>query len=223
MSFRLPRLPMSQPPWSDMQMWWQEVVEAIEQQEGVQDQALADIQTALTNAGIAIGLANSGIALTQAITAANAAPPPSGGTGGGTSASSNALASFNTATHAVVSPVLTVTAGAAGTVTLTASNLAVTTAAELPVGTYPVLGKWQWDSTGADVWVDVGIEDVGGVAAEVESFGGGYFGVNPGSLDSNEAKTGLTPATVHKFRFMARNQSGTRTMYLTGTVSGVGS
>jgi hypothetical protein len=69
----LPRLPQQQPEWPQMQVWWQQVVEAIEAQEGKQDSliaglaavvadmatAQADIITALDQAGIALGTANA--------------------------------------------------------------------------------------------------------------------------------------------------------------------
>ncbi len=215
MSFRLPRMPATQPDWQRFQIWWQEVVEAIEAQEDTQDQALADIQASLA-------LANSSLALIQSIIAANATPSMGGGSGGGTAASDNTLAAFNSASHAAISDELTVVAGAGGVVTLTADSLAVSTAAAAPAGPFKVYGKWQWDSTGGGVWVDVGTEDASSPDAEVENFGG-FYGVTAGSLTSSEAKTGLVALSSHKFRFLARNDSGVRTMYLSGTVSAVGS
>lgn len=64
--FRLPRLPRDFPiagpdgkPSQQFQRWWQNVVTTVEAQEAIQDQALIDIQTALTNAGIALDNANA--------------------------------------------------------------------------------------------------------------------------------------------------------------------
>ena len=194
-----------------MQVWWQQVVEAIEAQEGAQDTALAALQLAAANA-----------ALTQALVAAASTPPAGGGSGGGTSASSTYFTSFNSTSPAPVSDVLTATAGSSGTVTLKADNLAISTAPVGPAGSFPVYGKWQWDSTGAGVWVDVGTEDINADTVLVTEVSG-YYSVESGILLSTETKTGLTPASSHKFRFVARNSAGTRTMYLTGTISAVGS
>ncbi len=229
MAFQIPPLPAGQPiadkngqPTLAFSVYWQQLIAALENQEAIQDQALADIQTALTNAGIALAVANSGLALTQAITESGSNPPPPP-SGGGTSDSDVSLASFGSAIHAVVSDELSVTAGAGGIVTLTANGLAVTTEADAPDGVFSVYGKWQWDSTGGGVWVDVGTEDASSPDAEVVDFGGGVYGIDAGSLTVNESKTGLVAASVHKFRFMARNATGGRAMYLSGVVSGVGS
>jgi hypothetical protein len=46
-------------PTMQFQIFWQQTIEAIEAQEAIQDQALADIQTALTNAGIALATAQA--------------------------------------------------------------------------------------------------------------------------------------------------------------------
>lgn len=66
MAFRLPRLPETieivepnRRPSFKFQRWWQSIVSKLETQEGIQDQALIDIQTALTNAGIALDTANA--------------------------------------------------------------------------------------------------------------------------------------------------------------------
>lgn len=66
MAFRLPRLPRDAQitdkdgrPSLTFQRWWQSTIEKIEAQEAIQDQALIDIQTALTNAGIALDSANA--------------------------------------------------------------------------------------------------------------------------------------------------------------------
>ena len=66
MSLKLPRLPQSQPEWGAFQVWWQQVVEVIEAQETIQDDliqgladAVADIATALSNAGIALDTATA--------------------------------------------------------------------------------------------------------------------------------------------------------------------
>ena len=49
MAFTLPRLPQTEPSWQQMQIWWQEVVEAIEGQEGTQDQLITDLAAAVAD------------------------------------------------------------------------------------------------------------------------------------------------------------------------------
>lgn len=81
MSFRLPRLPQTEPTYQQWQIWWQQVVEAIEAQEGGQDeliQALADAVAAIAAAQAAADAANTaavaaGVAAAAADTAASAA------------------------------------------------------------------------------------------------------------------------------------------------------
>ncbi len=222
MALDLPPLPNGQPiadqrglPTLAFSVYWQKMLGLLEAQEALQDQAIADIQAAL-----ALGASNA--ALTQALIAAGSGSVPAG-SNGGTSASVSSFASFNAITHAVVTSELSVVAGTGGTVTLTASDLVVTTAAVAPAGVFGVFGKWQWDSTGGGVWVDVGTEDASSPNTEVEDFGGGSYGVSPGLLTVNEIKSGLVAASTHKFRLMARKSSGTRVMNLTGTASAVGS
>lgn len=305
MAFSLPPLPPTEPRWSDFQAWWQQVIEAIQTQETIQDQALVDIQTALTNSGIALTTARArmpalasitvtadsggtvnpgqlpravqftrydlttdvtsssvwsatlltgsasfsigagtGILEITALGASSTIEVQSvrdgatltavfqvnkqngaggGASGGGTSASDSSLSSFNSASHAAVSDELSVTAGTTGVVTLTAADLVVTPDAIAPTGAFAVYGKWQWDSTGGGVWVDVAAEAINTVTAEVTDLGGGSFYIEDGALTVNTSKTGLVAASVHKFRFLARNNSGTRTIYLSGTVSAAGS
>lgn len=71
MSFRLPRLPASQPAWGLMQLWWQRVVEQIEAQETRQDDAITAIQAAQAAADAANAAAAA--ANTAALTAQAAA------------------------------------------------------------------------------------------------------------------------------------------------------
>lgn len=149
------------------------------------------------------------------------ANPPSSGSGGGTSASDSTFASFNSATHAAVSDELTVTTGTAGEVALSAP-LNVTTAAAAPDGTYEVFGKWEWYNGAA--WVDVAAEVASNpdtlVIYESES---NIYVTNAGSISVAATKTGLGASTSQKFRLMARNASGTRTMTFSGTASAVAS
>ncbi len=296
MSFTLPRLPQTLPNYGQAQIWWQQVVEKIESQETIQDQALADIQTALTAAfsrqpdvppvtvqadytgavtagqlprniaikryynmtdvtassawslttltgtitatiGAATGLlvvtalgttatlqvtsVRSGVTLTSVVTVTKVlAPAPSGGSGGGTSASDSSFTSINAAAHVAISDELTVTAGSAGTVTLTAP-LGVSTAAFAPNGAFAVFGKWQWYD-GA-VWVDLGTEVQSSPDTTVFFGDLGERYTEDGSISVPSSKTGLVAASSHKFRLMARNSTGTRTMTFYGTATAVGS
>lgn len=44
MAFELPRLPQTSPSHAELQVWWQQVVEAIEAQEALQDETIARIK-----------------------------------------------------------------------------------------------------------------------------------------------------------------------------------
>lgn len=69
MAFSLPRLPPAAVTPEDMQVWWQQVVEAIEAQEGRQDEAIAAIaaaQAAADTANIAAAAADAAAASAQA-------------------------------------------------------------------------------------------------------------------------------------------------------------
>ncbi len=145
------------------------------------------------------------------------APPPSSGTGGGggTTASDSTFSSFNSTGMAAVSNELTVVAGTAGQVQLSAP-LTVGTGTSIN-GEYQVYGIWQWDSTGAGVWVDLGTESDSSPNCEVNA---GI--VTRGAISVSYTKTALTPSSSYKFRLRARKFSGTAVMYLYGTASAVG-
>ncbi len=157
---------------------------------------------------------------TVTVTKQNGAAPSVGGGGTGTSASDTTFASFNSATMATVSDVLTVTTGSGGIVDL-AAPLSVTTAEAAPIGSFDVKLIWQWDSTGGGVWVDLGTEVASDPDCEVDL--GVDYEMTPGAVTVPYQKTGLGAATSQKFRLQARNASGTRVMYLSGTASAVGS
>jgi hypothetical protein len=289
-------------PTMQFQIFWQQTIEAIVAQETIQDQALADIQTALTNAGIALATAqasmpavapltvyadDAGTVLTDElpldvpfkryaagvdVTADSAwsmtvltgsatasigaatgvlqitalgssttfqiesvkddltltttllvtkdiAAPPSSGSGGGSASSDTSFTSIDSTTHEPISDELTVTAGTGGVVDLTASLLVST--ARTAAGVWPVWGIWQWFD-GA-VWVDQGSEVESDPDTEVTDSGDGYAQINRGVLTITASKTGLAPASSHKFRLTARNDTGTRLMNFSGTASAVGS
>ena len=163
-----------------------------------------------------------GLTLTKSftVTRVDNSPPASGG-GGGTSASDSTFNSINSTTHAAISDELTVTVGSAGTVTLSAP-LSVRTAAASPSGTFEVFMKWQWWDGAA--WVDLAAEVASNPDCEVvfESEINTYL-TFAGSISVPDSKTGLAASSSQKFRLMARNASGTRTMTFTGTASAVAS
>jgi hypothetical protein len=148
--------------------------------------------------------------------------PPASGGGGGSSASTSTFADINSASHAAICT-LTATAGAGGIVTL-AAPLDVLTSEAPPNGTFPVYGKWQWDSTGGGVWVDLAAEVLTSPHCRVifDAPSSEYTEYN-GTLSVPDSKSGLVAASSHNFRLMARNSTGTRTMSFSGTASAVGS
>lgn len=158
------------------------------------------------------------------------APPPDTGTdsGGGavagTTAKDTLIDSIASASYAAVTRVLNVTIGSSGEVALSAP-LTVSTAAAGLAGTYKIWGKWQWFDGGSSTWTDVGSEVASSPSAKVTShvhFGSPTtFTETDGTLSVSTTKTGLTTSGTEKFRLMARNDSGTRTMTLSGTASAV--
>jgi hypothetical protein len=152
----------------------------------------------------------------------NTGQTPATGSGGGSSASTSTFADINSASHAAICT-LTATAGAGGIITLSAP-LSVLTSEAAPNGTFKVYGKWQWDSTGGGVWVDLAAEVSSSPDCRViHDIPSGEYIESNGGLSVPDAKTGLVAASSHNFRLMARNNSGTRVMSFSGTASAVGS
>jgi hypothetical protein len=145
----------------------------------------------------------------------DSAAPPATGTGGGTSSSDTAFSSFNSTTHAAVSDELTVTVGSSGNATLSARLTVYTDASGLNA-TYKIYAKWQWWNGAA--WADVGTEVSSSPDCSVR-VKNSVATVTNGSVSVPQTKTGLTVASSQKFRLEARNNSGTRAMYLSGTAS----
>lgn len=151
------------------------------------------------------------------------APPPQTDPGGGGSSSSaydTSISNVASATHAPVSDELSIVIGSSGTATLSAP-LTVSTAATSPTGSYEVFGKWQWWNGSA--WTDVATEIASDPDCNVTGIGPKVTGVNNGSLNVSQSKTGLTVGATEKFRLEARNHTGTRIMILSGTASAVSS
>jgi hypothetical protein len=151
----------------------------------------------------------------------SAAPPVGGGSGGGTGGTADSdttINSINSASMAAVTKELEVTVGSAGQVSLNAP-LDVGTTTTSPAGTFKVYGIWQWWDGAA--WVDLGTETGSSPDCVVVNEAGSYV-PQSGYLTVSATKTGLAAASIQKFRLRARNSSGTRTMYLSGTASAQG-
>jgi hypothetical protein len=144
-------------------------------------------------------------------------PTPSGGGGGsGTSDSVSTFADINSASHAVIAS-LTAAPDSGGIVTL-AAPLGVTTDEAAPGATLKVYGKWQWDSTGGGVWVDLAAEVSSSPDCKVtfHAGGGGYYTETDGALSVPDSKTGLTPGSTNGSGGTAESVGISRTFWLTG-------
>ena len=173
--------------------------------------------TALTStAVVTITSVYAGITKSRTLVVTKAIGTAPAGTGGGTTATDNTFTSFNLTSMSTVSDELTVLAGTAGQVQLSAP-LEVGTDATIG-SSYRVFGIWQWDSTGAGVWVDLGTEVQSNPDASVEA-----EVLYLGALSVSHTKTGLIAGSSHKFRLRARRSAfaGVRNLY--GTASAVGS
>ena len=120
---------------------------------------------------------------------------------------------------AVISDELTVTVGTAGQVSLSLTAEITTTPAS-PAGVFEVRAIWQWYNSGTTSWDDLGTETASDPDATVY-FDGAYI-VDAGALSVTATKTSLTPGSSQKFRARARNASGTRSMYFSGTAGAQG-
>lgn len=144
-------------------------------------------------------------------------PPPVSGSGGGTSASTSTIGSTNSATYGAANiSILSVTAGANGTVSLSAP-LSYEGAA-----TCTAYGKWQW-RVPAGTWADVAVE----IAADINStrvtdpeLGTVY--TDPGSISVAQSKAALTNGSTYEFQLLLRTNVATVTNYF-GTASAQGS
>jgi hypothetical protein len=148
------------------------------------------------------------------------APAPSTGTDGGTSAFDSTLNSFNSTTMTAVSNALSVVVGASGTVKLSAP-LTVSTLSDSNVGVFEVHAIWRvWDGAS---YVDVGIERASNPDCKIVDLGFSNPQYSDGAISVANTVTGLGVGTTQKYKLYARNDAGTRTMYLSGTISAVGS
>jgi len=163
-----------------------------------------------------------GVTLVQRIvvTRQDAAAPLPGGVGS-TTASTSIIGTVAAASYGTVhaGPLL-VTAGSAGTVTLTAP-LSFGSTSVTPAATLGLFGKWQWRIT-AGSWADVATEIAHSQDCLVVEETPGQFVVDQfGTLTVNQTQTGLTPSSNYEFRLLMRTPSGTRSRFPTGTATAV--
>lgn len=114
--------------------------------------------------------------------------------------------------YAVVSPELTVTVGASGTVTLNAP-LELAYVAGANTATYYAYAKWQWWNGAA--WADVALEALSFVPCAITD----HNNVYNGSIICNRSKTGLVPAATEKFRLEGHCQVAAVSLLFIGTAS----
>lgn len=164
---------------------------------------------------------------TIGVTRVDAAPPVTGGGGGGTTVSDSTFNSFNSTSFVAVSDLLTVKTGSSGQIQFSA-NLAVYTDAEAPgvTGTEGDMElKWQYRTVGgsfADVATAVASDP--DVTTYYDSDLEAYVMVE-GYVNSSPTKTSLSTSTDYEVQLFARRTSSTptKTLYLVGTASAVGS
>jgi hypothetical protein len=140
-----------------------------------------------------------------------AAPPSTGGGGSGGGSGSASTSSIGSVTASTYSGVqagpLTVQAGTAGTVNLSAP---LTFSSSTGGG---ARGKWQWRIVGGS-FADVSSED--------NSSSNAIFGEpDSGYIEATDAKTGLTSGTSYEFQLQLRRSTGSATMSFSGTASAV--
>lgn len=139
------------------------------------------------------------------------ASAPNTGTGGGTSATGSVNGSTSSASMTAIGTELTVTAGSAGQVDLSAAYQFTTGQSS---GSYSEFAQWYMDVGGS--YVAQGSE----VEATLPHFPVDY---QAGEGECTYTKTGLTTGNTYKFRLYMRNSSGTVVRNITGTCAAVGS
>jgi len=139
------------------------------------------------------------------------AVPNTGGTGV-TTATDTSIAGTSSASYgsANAGP-LTVTAGASGTVALTATLQFYGAPGD------GVWGKWQW-RVPAGSWADVTSELGSDYPASSTSFFGGSIPV-PGHISVTMNKASLTPGSDYEFQLLLRRVSGATAITFTGTAT----
>jgi hypothetical protein len=144
------------------------------------------------------------------VTRENAAAPATGGGGGtGSTASDSTINSVSTTSFALAAGPLTVTAGAAGTVDLSAPL----TFSHGGTGSVDTRGKWRWRIVGgsyADVATEINSTDP---ALQDEP--------NSGYIEVTQSKTGLTSGTDYEFELQLRRASSTGSVSFAGTATAV--
>jgi len=139
------------------------------------------------------------------VTKVNASPPASGGSGSSSAYDSTVTGTGSTSYGSANAGTLTVTAGAAGQVDLSAPLETF-----VPSGTVGCKGKWQWRVV-AGSWADV--------ASEISSLASATAS-DPGYIEVNMSKTGLTNGVDYEFQLLMRLASA-GSMTFSGTASAV--
>lgn len=117
--------------------------------------------------------------------------------------------STSTASMVAVGPELTVTAGTAGQVSLSATYTFEVAAS---IGVYGEYAQWYMDV--ASVWTAQDVEQI-----HTLQYAPGIGQIGEGACDY--IKTGLTPSTSYKFKLYMRNSSGTDTRTINGSCGAV--
>jgi hypothetical protein len=151
----------------------------------------------------------------------DAAPTTGGGGGGagGSASDASILGTSSTSYGTANSDTLSVVAGGAGTVTLTAPlNFKL----QATLGTCHMYGKWQWRAVSGS-WADVSAEILSSV--EADSYNEPPVIRAPGYIAVNQSKTGLTSGTTYEFQLLLRMTSagGNLTVTTPSGASAVGS
>jgi hypothetical protein len=139
--------------------------------------------------------------------------PPATGGGGATAASDPSIGNVTSTSYAAEQGgPLTVRAGSAGQVALTAP-LSFSTDTTEGAGTFGLRGKWQWRPVGG-TWADVAAEVSETFSDEVFDEFGVVYSIGSGFIEVNQTKTGLTSGTDYEFRLLLRLPTGTATRFI---------
>lgn len=166
----------------------------------------------LTSAIVTVAASYLGTSRTKvvSVTRTDAPAPTSGGGGTGTSASTTLSgAMVNSTTFAAITTALTVTAGSAGTVDLTAPYF------YQGVASGYVRTRWYQDI--ASVYTAIGSDTI----ADAPYTDAGEWGQYPGYGGNTHQVTGLTPGNSYSFKLYGRNESGSNPFVFYSAPNGV--
>jgi hypothetical protein len=174
--------------------------------------------TAVANGSVYVTAAYGGTTLTFTLPVdKHLGPTPTGSGSGSTSASASAATSINSASYGgAATSVMTVRAGSAGQIDLTAPLYFDIYAP----GTRAAYGKWQWRVVGG-TFADVTTEIGSAYSAYYPS--GHVVGQDPSSgyIEVTMSKTGLTNGTDYEFQLLLRNAVATPMIYFNGTATAI--